>query len=93
MDDIDRIIEGTFAGSLFKRSPGPIVKYAPVGEIIPVVCRKCGAVFLTKNIAFIGYSKIYHSDDFEKCEECCGKGHSHRHLSPDRLRYKKGLRS
>ena len=91
MNDIDRIIEGAFTGSLFRNDDGPIVKYAPLGETIPIVCKKCDAVFLTKNIGYIGYSKIYYGDDFEKCEQCCKKGHTHKHLKPDRKRYKKEL--
>jgi hypothetical protein len=93
MDDIDRIIEGTFASSLFRRRPGPIVRYAPAGEMIPVSCRKCGAVFVTKNIAYIGYSKIYFGDDYDKCQKCSDDGHVARYLRPDRNRYIKGLRS
>jgi hypothetical protein len=93
MDDTDRIIEGTFASSLFRRRPGPIVRYAPAGEMIPVACRKCGAVFLTKNIAYIGYSKIYFGDDYDKCQKCSDKGHVARYLRPDRNRYRKGLGS
>ena len=46
-----------------------------------------GAVFLTKNIAYIGYSKIYYGDDFKKCEKCCSQKHSLRYLRPDRKRY------
>ena len=91
MDDIDRIIEGTFASSLFRSKPGPIVRYAPVGEMIPVTCRKCGAVFITKNIAYIGYSKVYYGDDYDKCRKCCDGGHSVRYLRPDKERYKKGI--
>ena len=93
MDDIDRIIEGTFASSLFGKNIKPIVKYAPMGEVIPIVCKKCGAVFLTENIEYIGYSKIYYGDDYDKCNKCCRKGHSHRYLRPDRVRYIKGLRN
>jgi len=29
--------------------------------MIPVTCRKCGAVFITKNIAYVGYSKVYYT--------------------------------
>ena len=68
MDDMERIIEGTFASSLLKRRTGPIIRYTPVEEMIPIVCRKCGAVFITKNIAYIGYSKIYYGDDYDKCD-------------------------
>ena len=93
MNDIDRIIEGTFASSLFNNNPSPIVKYAPVGEIIPVICKKCGAVFLTKNIAYIGYSRIYYGDDYEKCKKCSVEGHNLKYLKPDRLKYTKGLKS
>ena len=93
MDDMKRIIEGTFASSLFKRRTGPIVRYAPIGEIIPIVCTRCGAVFITKNIAYIGYSKIYYGDDYDKCEKCCGEDHNLRFLKPDRKRYINGLRS
>lgn len=92
MNNIDRIIEGTFVSFLFRRSPGPIVRYAPLEEMIPVTCRKCGAVFITKNIAYIGLSKVYYGDDYDKCKECSDAGHSIRYLRPDKGRYKKGKR-
>jgi hypothetical protein len=84
----DRIIEGVFMSGLFSSNDvKKIVRWANLGEPIPVTCRKCKAVFITKNINYIGFDKIHFGDDFEKCMLC---NHSPRYLRPDGKKYKTG---
>ncbi len=78
--------------SLFKDPVSrPIVPWAPRGAVIPIVCKECGAVFLTKNKAFVGHGDIVYGDDYDACERCIRAGHNDpRNYIPNEERYEDG---
>lgn len=85
---IDRIIEGVFVGLFTGQKSRVIVSWAQRGENIPLTCQKCGAVFYTKNINYIGAHTIYYGTDHNACQIC---KHHISCLKPDIKRYTKGL--
>jgi len=89
--NIFRIIEGVFVSTLFKRARSRrIVNWAPEGVPIPLKCKSCGAVFVTRNKGSIRRNRIYFGDDYNKCERCDKLGHGDVFLAPDILLYARG---
>jgi hypothetical protein len=62
---------------MFKRRNKPvIVEWAPYFVPIPLVCDKCGAVFITRNYKYIGARSVYFGNDYNKCRLCMRLGHT-----------------
>ena len=72
---------------LFKTEKPPIVHWAPYGDVIPLKCNRCGAVFLTRNIKYVGATTIYYGDDRKMCSSCEGKGHNIVNWLPNKRLY------
>lgn len=81
---IDRIIEGVFIGLFRGQRNKTIVSWARKRENIPLTCQKCGAVFYTKNIGYIGLNTIYFGTNHDACRKC---KHHIIFLKPDMVKH------
>jgi hypothetical protein len=69
-------------------NPNLIAKWANYGVNIPLKCKVCGAVFITKNKKYIGFSTIYYGKDQKACS-VCETDHRSSYLTPDYETYNK----
>lgn len=84
---IDRIIEGVFVGLFLHGKKTLLVHWAPEGVLIPLKCRKCGAVFTTSNTPL---GAVKYGDDYDKCKKCDEMLHGRELLVPNMLLYVRG---
>ena len=71
----------------FFRQDERIVNWALEDEDIPLRCSICGALYITKNKCYIGFSPIIFGEDTDLCIYCDIAEHSGEYLKPNRKYY------
>lgn len=73
-----------------KRKNDRLVKWAMPGEMIPLKCGGCDAVFMTVNEGPLGGHEILFGDNEQKCSECKAMKHNVLQLVPNKKLYNQG---
>jgi len=74
-----------------------IVQWADAGEWIPLKCGLCGAIYVTKNLKYVGYRGIHYghspedTEKYEKAKACTRARHPISYLRPDLNTYRGGV--
>lgn len=72
-----------------KRKDPRLVKWAMLGEAIPLRCYRCHAIFITANEGPKGKSGIFYGNDVQACTHCVEAKHSIVNLEPHKVTYKR----